>query len=378
VKAKTSLLALLLATISACGDQVKPVDPDAAPVAPAWLESAHIIVPGYGQTNMDCRTGICAHNENNDMIVFDGALYMIHRTALSQALGPNSSLRISRSDDHGATWVLQSVIPAIDGRDLRDPSFYLVDGKLAVKALTRLPVTSARDSNVKTISVGAVSPDAGKSWSALTAIGPTEWSFWRIRDHAGVHYNAAYEDGDKSVRLFSSTDGTTWTKGALIWGDAADTPLETEIAFMPSGRMLALVRMDGLDNELLGSAGRLRTKVCWANAPYDTFTCPQDLNGVRMDGHNLFFYQGRLFVLARKHFLETDNRKRMTLYEITGNLEGGPIAYKDHGDFPSAGDTSYAGIALADETDQAMDPPWLSAMFGPTDIWQVTINLAKL
>src|SRR5262249_23705403 len=84
-----------------------------------------------------------------------------------------------------------------------------------------------------------------------------------------------YEDGDLSVRLFSSTDGETWTMGPEIYGVAADTPLETEIVFMPSGRMLALVRVDGTDDELLGNRGRLRTIACWASAPYDTFRCPQ-------------------------------------------------------------------------------------------------------
>jgi hypothetical protein len=30
--------------------------------------------------------------------------------------------------------------------------------------------------------------------------------------------------------------------------------------------MLALVRMDGTDAELLGDQGRLRTKICWSDA----------------------------------------------------------------------------------------------------------------
>ena len=56
-----------------------------------------------------------------------------------------------------------------------------------------------------------------------------------------------------------------WTAGPAIYGVSADTPLETELIFTPSGkRMLALVRIDGTDDELLGNTGRLRTKVCWA------------------------------------------------------------------------------------------------------------------
>src|SRR5262249_40378904 len=147
-----------------------------------------------------------------------------------------------------------------------------------IKGLTRLPVISARDSNVDTITVATTSDD-GTHWSDFQPISPETWSYWRIRDQGGVHYNAAYEDGDKSVKLFSSTDGLSWTPGALIYGVSADTPLETEIVFMPSGRMLALVRMDGTTDELLGNVGRLRTKVCWSTPPYSSFDCPQELTG---------------------------------------------------------------------------------------------------
>jgi hypothetical protein len=174
------------------------------------INDAHVIVDGLHAMTPDCRSEICLHNENTDLAVFDGATYLVHRTALSQVLGPNSSLRVSRSDDHGRTWKLLAVLPAINGRDLRDPCFYVIDGKLAIKALTRLPVTSLRDSNVDTIAVGTVSPDGGATWSPLAPIGPETWSYWRIRDDPqGVHYTAAYEDGDKSVKLFVSVDGTT-------------------------------------------------------------------------------------------------------------------------------------------------------------------------
>src|SRR3954470_10823261 len=199
-----------------------------------WLDDPHIIVDGLHALDEDCRSGICIHNENTDLTVFQGATYLVHRTAESQILGPNSSLRVSRSDDHGKTWNLLAVLPAVDDRDLRDPCFYEIDGQLAIKALTRLPVVSSRDSNVDTIAVGAVSPDGGRTWSPLAPIGPTTWSFWRIRDDAsGLHYNAAYEDGDRRVDLFSSADGTAWTRVSTIYDVADDTPLETELVFAP-------------------------------------------------------------------------------------------------------------------------------------------------
>jgi hypothetical protein len=362
-----------------------------------WLSDARVVVDGVHAEASDCRTQICVHNENTDLTVFDGATYLVHRTATSQILGPNSSLRVLRSIDHGNHWRLLAVIPAPDGRDLRDPSFYEVDGQLAIKALTRRQVVSLRDRDVDTIAVASVSSDGGQTWSPLAPIGPERWSFWRIRDDArGVHYTAAYEDGDRSVQLFSSRDGTHWADVSQIYGRADDTPLETELVFVPSGKLLALVRLDGNNAELFGNAGRLRTKVCWAAPPFLTWDCSRELPGVRLDGPVAFFEHGetgggdphrRLFVVARKHLLEPEARKRTALYELTGDLDGGDLAIVERGELPSAGDTAYAGIAPIERdrflvtwysSDLAADPSWLPAALGPTDIWQATLDLAQL
>jgi hypothetical protein len=353
--------------------------------APPWLTDAKMTVSGEETNNGDCRTDICRHSENTDLINWNGAIFLVHRTANSQILGPNSSLRISKSTDGGKTFALQAVLPAVMDRDIRDPHFYVVGNELRIKALARLAVMSTRDSDVDTIALGTSSTD-GKTWSDLAPIGPNTWSFWRIKEQAGVYYSAAYEDGDKSVKLFSSTDGVTWTPGAVVYSIAADTPLETELTFMPSGKLLALVRMDGTDEELLGDQGRLRTKICWADAPYTTFACPDEFMGERLDGPLSFFHDNRLFMVARKH-LGADDRKRTALYEITGTLEGGPLSIKEWGELPSAGDTSYAGVAKIDDGHSLVtwysgnidkDEGWAFGMFDVTDIWQATIDFSKL
>jgi hypothetical protein len=357
-----------------------------APSGPAWLSSAKILVNGGTSEAMDCRSAICRHNENTDLVTWKGAIWLVHRTAESQVLGDNSALHIYKSTDGGATFAQTALIPAPMKRDIRDPHFFVVGDKLHLKTLTRLPVMSTRDSSVDTIAMGSSSAD-GTTWSALAAIGPEMWSFWRIKDQGGVFYTAAYEDGDKSVALFSSKDGDTWTKGATVYNVSADTPLETELTFMDSGKLLALVRMDGTDDELLGDHGRLRTKVCWADAPYATFTCPDEIDGQRLDGPLTFFHDKRLFVVARKH-LSSGDRKRTSLFEITGDFQtGGKIGIKEWGEIPSAGDTSYAGQATVDAThtlitwysgDISKDEGWALAIFDTTDIWQGTIDFGKL
>jgi hypothetical protein len=368
-----------------------------APVAlPAFMPSASVLVDGhaYDDFTRDCRTVMCRHSENTDMIAWNGALWLVHRTAVSQSLGPNSALHVYESIDGGVTFLETALIDAPVDRDIRDPCFYVVGNQLFIKALTRLPSVSAlggdggtasRDTGVDTVAVAMTSSD-GSKWSAPQPIGPHGQSFWRVKENAGTYYTAAYADGDLKVTLFTSTDGLAWTEGPLVYGVSADTPVETELTFMPSGKLMALVRMDGTDAELLGDEGRLRTKVCWSDAPYTTFACPDELDGQRLDGPLTFFWQGRLFVVARKH-LQGTGRKRTSLFELGGNLDGGPLTIKEWGEIPSAGDTSYAGVAMTDPThavlswysgDLVADRPWVLGIFDLTSIWLGTLDFTQL
>ena len=106
---------------------------------------------------------------------------------------------------------------------------------------------------------------------------------------------------------------------------------------------------------------------------------------MRLDGPVAFTWDARQFVIARKHFMGIADRKRTALYELVTNL--GVPDWIEHGEFPSAGDTSYAGVAPIDDhrfvvtyysSNIIEDAPWARAMFGPTDIWQATIDLSKL
>jgi len=83
---------------------------------------------------------------------------------------------------------------------------------------------------------------------------------------------------------------------------------------MPSGKLLALVRMDGTDAELLGDMGRLRTKICWADTSY------AGVATIDADHSLLSWY--------------------------SGNLQ--------------------------------KDEAWVTAMFDITDIWQGTLDFTKL
>src|SRR6266487_3130615 len=139
--------------VGACARTNEPAAADAggededaayAPVftLPAWMTSAEVFVSGHNITTQECRTQICRHNENVDMVVWKGATYLVHRTAISQTLGPNSALHVYRST--GGAFVETARIEAPSDRDIRDPHFFVVGEELHIKALTRLPVVSDR------------------------------------------------------------------------------------------------------------------------------------------------------------------------------------------------------------------------------------------
>src|SRR5262249_48483125 len=100
-----------------------------------------------------------------------------------------------------------------------------------------------------------------------------------------------------------------------------------------------------------------------------------------------FFHGARLFVVARKHLIGPDDRKRTALYELTGDFDGGDLQIIEHGELPSAGDTSYAGVAQIDHDrvlvtwDSSPVPPdhrRARAIFAASDIWQATLDLSQL
>jgi hypothetical protein len=392
--------AFLLAGIVGCKAAPNPDSLQPSLVSPS------VFVMGVGDTNTDCRPDICQHNENTDFIRWKGDIYFVHRTANSQILGPNSSLHFYKSTDEGKTFTPISTVlappqsadfspdagstdmgfDAPTGRDIRDPAFFIVGDTLHIKTITRTPCPAPDgigcpwDTEINSITAETHTTD-GVNWSPLTQISPVGWGFWRVQEHNGVYYSVAYHDGDNPIALFTSADGVTWTQGPTLIDDPNIHPSETELVFLPSGRLMAIVRTDLTDEE--GDNPAIQSQICFAEAPYSSFSC-NVLDGVRLDGPVAFFSNTRLFVIARKH-LGTSDSKRTALYELTGNLEGGPVGIKEWFQLPSAGDTSYAGaVALKDgnmlvswySSDVPSDPPWLLGIIGATNIWMGQIHFS--
>jgi len=99
-----------------------------------------------------------------------------------------------------------------------------------------------------------------------------------------------------------------------------------------------------------------------------------------------FFDGRRLFVVARKHFIETAGRKRTALYELTGDLDGATCRSSSTASchrpaiphMPASRDRrpSLPGHLVLHAARDGRGV--VLGIFGPTDIWQATLDLSRL
>ena len=232
-------------------------------------------------------------------------------------------------------------------------------------------------------------PTTATTWTPLAPIGPETWSFWRIKDDAAACTTAPpTKTATRACGCSRSTDGLAWTMGAPIYDVAADTPLETELVFMPSGQLLALVRMDGTDDELLGNVGRLRTKVCWADAAVRELRLPADArrraprrpgrvaprrSAVRRRAQAL--HRGRR---SQAHGALRDHRRARRRRAGDRRARRAARRRATRRTRASRRSTTIASSSPGTRADLAEDGPWARAILGPTDIWQATINLSRI
>jgi hypothetical protein len=167
---------------------------------------------------------------------------------------------------------------------------------------------------------------------------------------------------------------------------------ETEIQFLPDGRLLATARLeydswgDGMFGQTLGS-----TLITVSDPPYTTWTDLLESKVARLDGPYLFTYHNRIYAVGRyqpdlgRSGPLTDQgsilaRKRTSLFEV--RLDG--LAYLT--DLPSDGDTSYSGLVLDGDTAYisyytspiSHDYAWILGMLAPSQVRMAKVDLKIL
>ena len=325
------------------------------------------------------------HNSNTDMLEWRGLFYIAYVSSPFHFGSDKSVLHVKFSNDQGHTWTgVDTFNPT--GEDIRDPKFAVIGNRLFLYALKNTSFVAE-----PYITVYSYTED-GIAWSPFEIVPKLDgWLFWRPKTLDGVtFYNSAYwYQHGKSV-LLQSTDGINWQMVSSIHSGGHND--ETEIQFLPDGRLLATARLeydswgDGMFGQLLGS-----TLITVSDPPYTTWTDLLESKVTRLDGPYLFTYHNRIYAVGRyqpdlgRSGPLTDQgsilaRKRTSLFEV--RLDG--LAYLT--DLPSDGDTSYSGLVLDGDTAYisyytspiSHDYAWILGMLAPSQVRMAKVDLKIL
>jgi len=326
------------------------------------------------------------HNSNTDMITWRGETYIAYVSSPYHFSSEASTLHIKHSSDKGHTWVEDSTFNP-ENNDIRDPKFAVIGERLFLYALDNNAFNPEPYQTVYAYS------ENGTDWSPLELVPDMDgWLFWRPKTQDGVtFYNAAYWYHHGKSVLLKSTDGIQWEIVSTInEGERND---ETEIEFLPDGRLLATARLEYDESWLDGALGDKRgaTLITVSEPPYTTWNELTQSLVTRLGGSYLFTYNDRVYAVGRyqpdlgKSGPLTSQgsglaRKRTSLFEVR---EDG-LAYIT--DLPSDGDTSYAGLVMDDDYAYVSyytsplnhDYGWILGMFSQTSVRMAKINLAAM
>jgi hypothetical protein len=318
-----------------------------------------------------------AHNSNTDLTFWNGHFYLCHQTSPYHLGSSRSRHLLWRSmDAHNWEKVTEFKAPTWE---YRDPKFGQIGARLFIYAL---PNESRMAEPTRTVVTSSLD---GTDWSPIEDVEPRGWLFWRPKtlDNKTWYVTAYWHEHGRS-QLLKSSNGIDWETVSYIWeGERND---ETDFEFMPDGRILATARLEGhggMQGDKTSS-----TLLAVAEPPYTDWTYEKSYV-TRFDGPCLFPYNGRIYGVGRyqssrfPQFLEQGglwSRKRTSIFLVE------PDKLTRLTDFPSAGDTSYAGIVIrGDElfasyytSSIKRDPVWVQGMFAPTDIRMARVSLPAL
>jgi hypothetical protein len=319
------------------------------------------------------------HNSNTDMILWQGDFLLVHDARPYHFGSPDARLVVRRSKDGRSFEELARL--QVPGKDIRDPKLAVIGGRLHLYALPN----SGRMATPE--GTWLATSDDALHWTPLEPIEPDGWLFWRPKSNDGgrTWYVPAYWKDHGRSMLLRSHDGRRWEPVSVIHeGDGND---ETDIEFLPDGRLLATMRLEITPDTILGHYDG-QTGIAVAAPPYTEWSEKRS-RLTRLDGPNLFALDRQVFAVARYQpdpngfFTRMGgilSRKRTSLYRVE------PDRLVWLSDLPSAGDTSYAGVVIRDghlfvdyyTSRFDRDWPWIFGMPLRTDIHMAKIPLDAL
>ena len=316
------------------------------------------------------------HNSNVDMTFWNGEYYLVHQCSRYHFAHKSSELHIYRSED-GEVWKITGKIAT--GEDIRDPKFAVVKGRLFLVALKNVIWSAKPYQTVFT------STEDGDTWAPFTLLEPDGWLFWRPKTFdQKVWYCPAYRKEMGRTALFRSEDGINWSFVSDIYN--GDRVNETAIEFTDDGRLIALVRLQGMKGDF--GDNNAGTACAESRPPFTEWKVYKN-SVTRLDGPLMFRSNGRLYAAGRFQ-PEKDgwlfqqgsilSRKRTSLFAV----DEGRLVWLS--DLNSNGDTAYPGIFLRDgrasigyyTSPVKRDVPWIFGMFTGSWVQIVEVDLSGL
>ncbi len=289
------------------------------------------------------------HNAFTDLIRFGDRWFCVFREGAGH-VSPDGASRVITSAD-GQQWESAALVTSPNA-DLRDAKISTTpDGQLMLSGAGALHDKSAHTHQ----SLAWFSGD-GHTWSDAYRIGDPDFWLWRVTWHKGQAYGIGYGCGqDKSVRLYSSSDGKSFETLVERLFDVG-YPNETSLVFADD-TCYCLLRRDAKPHSgLLGVAQPPYTKWEW-----------KDL-GARIGGPCMLRLPDGRFVAAVRLY---DGATRTSLVWI--DPHSGKLT--EFLKLPSGGDTSYAGLVLHENL---LWVSYYSSHEGRTSIYLAKVQLPEV
>jgi hypothetical protein len=321
---------------------------------PQWVIPAHNLPP-------EARAQ--PSNNNVDIALFEGRLYLGWRTGPTHFASPDVKLHLVSSDDLGHSWKYETSIAL--GSDCREPSFVALGGTLRFQFFQAGTEMFSFEPKAQ----WRMSRGADGGWSSLEQWGEPAEVSWNYKVRGGVAWRTSYrgthyEFGkvpNIEARFTRSDDGRSWAPvkgdGVVYRGGVSEMAFE----FDEDGSLWAVTRNEDGDATGFGS------HVCTAlKDDLGQWTCSPKSFPERYDSPKLLRHGKDIYLLGRRDIggpfdqMKTQlsfgdqqlqyaasywgRPKRTALYKI--NKQAKSIEWLQ--DLPSCGDTSFPAIARLD------------------------------
>ncbi len=318
-----------------------------------------------------------ASNNNVDIILHGGRLYMGWRTSETHFASRDAQMHVVSSGDFGETWEHELTVKIY--ADVREPRFLSLNGRLwfyYFEAGTNPLAFEPR-------SIWRTERQSDGAWTEAEVFGNEGEVLWDLKTRNGVAWMSLYggehyvSGGVVEVYFRTSTDGIVWTDvgpRTVYRGGVSETAFE----FDRDGNMWIIGRNEDCDDTGCGSL------LCYAEAgALGVWDCPDTSDPQRYDSPEMFRHGDEIYFVARRDiggaFGEdggqlgpySSRAKTTALYQV--DIDARRVVHVF--DLPGAGDTAFPSVRqtgahtflVANYTSPTDNPDitWIDAQLSP-------------